>query len=328
MKKNKQKGFSAIEIIIVIALMVILIGAVLLIVNPGEQLAKARNNQRKIHLETIYSVVEQYSFQHKEYPQCIAQAGEELDVYSCQDLIPEYLNAIPLDPICGSQEESGYIIKRSNGKIGVTAPCAEGGEVLMSGSYQFEIEEEEEEIFACGDEVNYQGASYPTMEIGEQCWMTKNLNYQTEDSWCYDDQESYCDEYGRLYAVTTLNSVCPSGWKVPTDSEVKELEVEMGMSVEDSNGINFRGSNEGSKLSGGEQWGEGDLKEDGEFGSSGFNLLPGGRRSTEEGESAYWWTSTESEGEFWARFISKDETGVGRDLFNEEMAFSVRCLKN
>jgi uncharacterized protein (TIGR02145 family) len=55
--------------------------------------------------------------------------------------------------------------------------------------------------------------SYPTKKIGDQCWMTKNMNIGTRvvgsdhsthqragiQKICYYDDESYCDTYGGLY---------------------------------------------------------------------------------------------------------------------------------
>ena len=68
--------------------------------------------------------------------------------------------------------------------------------------------------------------------------MDQNLNYATETSVCYDQQQFNCDEYGRLYAVVHLNTndksyckldydildtICPMGWRVPKLSEWFEM---------------------------------------------------------------------------------------------------------
>ncbi|MDR3000768.1 MAG: hypothetical protein LBU89_05835, partial [Fibromonadaceae bacterium] len=46
------------------------------------------------------------------------------------------------------------------------------------------------------------GQRYRITKIGELLWMAENLNYKVADSlnsWCYDDDDSNCEKYGRLY---------------------------------------------------------------------------------------------------------------------------------
>ena len=75
---------------------------------------------------------------------------------------------------------------------------------------------------------------YKYITIGDRVWMDQNLNYPVETSTCYDEQQSNCDIYGRLYSVQYMNdkqknfgtfnldiidSICPHGWRVPTLAE-------------------------------------------------------------------------------------------------------------
>jgi uncharacterized protein (TIGR02145 family) len=54
-----------------------------------------------------------------------------------------------------------------------------------------------------GEPVNYAGETYQTVVIGSQTWLKRNLNAMpnngTGKSWCYDNKESNCNLYGRLY---------------------------------------------------------------------------------------------------------------------------------
>jgi uncharacterized protein (TIGR02145 family) len=71
---------------------------------------------------------------------------------------------------------------------------------------------------------------YQFAKIGEQVWMSENLNYFTSSgSYYYDnDSISYAEIYGRLYDWETANNSCPIGWHLPTENEYNELIIYLG----------------------------------------------------------------------------------------------------
>lgn len=180
--------------------------------------------------------------------------------------------------------------------------------------------------------------SYGTVQIGNQCWMSENLNYTPSvgSSWCYDDVSSVCVTYGRLYDWNTASNstsgstnpsgvqgVCPSGWHLPSDDEWKELEMELGMTQVEADGIGFRGTDQGEQLKT-SYWGG--------TNSSGFTALPGGYRSVSGayivmGSLGRWWTATESGSKAWMRTLELSADDVVRgNTFGKGYGFSVRCV--
>lgn len=211
--------------------------------------------------------------------------------------------------------------------------------------------------FNCGDQiVDSEDNIYNTILIGTQCWMAENLNIgtridgsneQTDNStiekYCYGDNASNCDTYGGLYQwdemmqyVSTegTQGVCPTGWHLPSDDEIKTLELQLGMTQAQADATGYRGSDQGSQLAGNEPlWTNGALDQNSAFGTSGFAALPGGRRNTNgsfsnQSSTAVFWSSSESGSAAWRRYLFNLSAQVGRSYGDEAYGSSVRCVRD
>ena len=166
------------------------------------------------------------------------------------------------------------------------------------------------------------GQTYETVEIGTQTWMAENLNYQSANSWWYDNSSANGDVYGRLYTWDAATIACPEGWHLPSDAEWTVLTDYLG-------GEDVAGGK--MKEEGYEHWNEPNT---GATNRSGFTALPGGYRYSDGsfyglGGNGYWWSSTETSGAgAWIRYLSFNDAQVGRYDSNKTSGFSVRCLKD
>ena len=207
----------------------------------------------------------------------------------------------------------------------------------------------------CADEnsVMFDGHDYDLVEIGDQCWFAENLQTEhyangdllegdlSDGEWSSitsgaqavrNNDDSNLPSRGRLYnwaAVADTRGLCPSGWHIPTDSEWKTLELELGMPLSDVEASGERGSNEGQALkaspSDSPSWNGNN--------SSEFNAYPGGARDDNGGyyagtSDSFMWTSTLfDENSAWIRDLDSD-TSIERYNWSTRYGFSVRCVKD
>lgn len=54
-------------------------------------------------------------------------------------------------------------------------------------------------------------------------WMSDNLNYESENSYCYKGEPAYCSVFGRLYNYEDALSTCIEGWHLSTSKEWEEV---------------------------------------------------------------------------------------------------------
>jgi len=196
---------------------------------------------------------------------------------------------------------------------------------------------------------------YNIVKIGNQRWMKENLKTtkfqdgsiipigpEDNNQWLNLTSPAYCwynndltnkNEYGALYnwyAVHDGRQICPTGWQIPNEDDWKTLELSLGMSSEETELINFRGShNEGGKLkeTGTDHWLDPNTGADN---STGFTARGGGYRYGGVYGTYY---QLNRYGVFWSmdryyRLVVCDNGMMNKnDYFYETYGFSVRCIK-
>jgi len=287
---------------------------------------------------------------------CIPIYSDSVKVFSKTTTLPEYLEAgIPVDDLL----DAGITISELF-EAGVMV-----GSLEQSGVDSLDLAN----AGLIGVVADFDGNTYKWVRIGDGYWMAENLKTthfadgtaiplvesdtdwgkmeMTDTAYCYYDNSSDNGEtYGALYTWAAamkgaesndnipsgVQGVCPDGWHLPSDAEWKQLEISVGMSEDVLDNIGGRGSNEGSKLGGkADLWNEGDLKKDAAFGSSGFEVIPGGKRAFAVfiylGELSFFWSATEDDDfEALHRNLNSGTTWVYRNFDFKVDGNSVRCL--
>ncbi|HBB64683.1 MAG: hypothetical protein UR32_C0001G0041 [candidate division WS6 bacterium GW2011_GWE2_33_157] len=139
MQRRKYEGFSLIEILVVVALIIILTTITIVAINPAKNFRDTRNAQRSADVLQILNAVTQYT---SEEGHTISDLGAIADCATPTPvvtgtvfettLVDEYIVEIPKDPSEASGTDTGYTIciTGTSGRIEVSAPHAEDGKVI------------------------------------------------------------------------------------------------------------------------------------------------------------------------------------------------------
>ena len=184
------------------------------------------------------------------------------------------------------------------------------------------------------------GKSYRTITIGNRTWMGENLNIETGNSWCYENNMGNCQKYGRLYDWNTAMKACPAEWRLPTRQDWNNLAREVGGNKVDGrnlkSAIGWNSNGNGTN-------------------SFGFSALPGGAAHRDGnsidfddiGNLGIWWSATEnndlreinairretgmniSAGSLaYARAMNLEDYALEISTVLKSSGFSVRCVRD
>jgi uncharacterized protein (TIGR02145 family) len=204
--------------------------------------------------------------------------------------------------------------------------------------------------------VDYEGQTYNTILIGDQCWFKENLNVGTMqgpsnngiiDKYCYDNDPSNCTLYGGLYRwdemmqytnIQGARGICPPGWHIPTDTEWQNLTNYVKNQADFLCNANTSWISKSMATT--TLWNSStNLCAIGNNPSAnnltGFSGPAGGYYSEgpyyHKGSRGHWWTSTLISGvqyQAWYRGVSYNDGLVDRNWWSTAQGNSVRCLKD
>lgn len=180
------------------------------------------------------------------------------------------------------------------------------------------------------------GQVYEYVKIGNQTWMAQNLNYKTKSALYYNHDSILYSNLGLLYTGNEAQYASPKGWHLPSDAEWGELELYIGLSVDEIYNFFRKPNTFGYKL----------MSVSGDFwnfninmtNETGFNAVGTGSYSI-SGDSFY--SSKKSNTNYWSSSECKLDqvytigraiifTGdVKREYFDGSLnSYSVRCIKD
>jgi len=317
MIKSKQSAFTIVELIVVIVVIGIL--ATISITSYGLIQSRAATETLKLDVQKATSQIASYKANTGGYPATGAEVDDGKGLSKSTDTTYEYTSGDDYYCLEATSTQAGastfYSSSSNNGSVGTgTCPL---------------------------DPVNW-------LTIGSQVWAKYNLNVGTRingavvqtnnggtnevEKYCYDDLEANCtaNNNGGLYRwdeamqyVTTegAQGICPAGSHIPSDNDIKILEMQLGMSQAEADAANYyRGTDQGDQLKPG--------------GTSGLNMPFAGGSEYADGsffslsQNAGWWSSTESSASAWSRDVFIGESTVLRTTNEKGYGFSVRCLGN
>ena len=222
--------------------------------------------------------------------------------------------------------------------------------------------EPEPETFTCGtDNLIIGENSYPTVQIGTQCWTKTNMREPagtngtdlTSDYYYSDTEPFYYVKpnvdaavYGYYYNWPAANQVCPEGWHLPDTTEWNTMQVYVSTAKDAEGNYMYRCGGDSTYIAqalatDGDYWYRGGVSEsypcEPEYdltknNKTGFSAVPAcywyfGFGNA--GYDAYFWSSTElGTDDAWLRGLSYYRELVLRLNGRRYFGFSVRCVRD
>ncbi len=137
--QTRSRGFTLVELLVVIGIVGILLSITLVAINPARQFAQANNAKRSADIANLLNAITQLKVDKRgtlpvEVPTgAVAFASTTSNMPDlCNAIVPTYIAALPTDPTtgvftsCNATFDTGYnILQTTEGRITISAPDAE-----------------------------------------------------------------------------------------------------------------------------------------------------------------------------------------------------------
>lgn len=102
MNKRSNKGFTLVELLVIVTVLGVLMGVLLVIINPETQFKKARDTGRRASLKTVQAALEQYYNDNGAYPPTACWSGDACWTLGAGSFLgsnaTNYIKTLPTDP--------------------------------------------------------------------------------------------------------------------------------------------------------------------------------------------------------------------------------------